>query len=126
MEPSARIIDAQSVRAAASVRAASRGYDGGKKVPGRKRHIITYILGLLLVVAVTAANFGDRDAAAPLLQRLRWLPREITLIWADGGCGGLINWAKEKIALTNPSMSSVRLTTSAHIRMADALAPSGP
>lgn len=103
MEPSARIIDAQSVRAAASVRAASRGYDGGKKVPGRKRHIITYILGLLLVVAVTAANVGDRDAAATLLQRLRWLlPREITLIWADGGSGGLINWAKEKIALTHP------------------------
>ncbi|WP_168724405.1 transposase [Streptomyces sp. A1547] len=120
MEPSARIIDTQSVRAA------SRGYDGGKKIPGRKRHIITYILGLLLVVAVTAANVGDRDAAAPLLQRLRWLPREITLIWADGGSGGLINWAKEKIALTNPSMSSVRLTTSAHVRMADALAPSGP
>lgn len=41
MEPSAGIIDAQSVRAAASVPAASRGYGGGKKVPGRKRHVIT-------------------------------------------------------------------------------------
>ncbi len=40
-EPSAGIIDAQSVRAAATVPAASRGYDGGKKVPGRKRHIVT-------------------------------------------------------------------------------------
>ncbi|MFI1105761.1 hypothetical protein [Streptomyces melanogenes] len=41
--------------------AASLGYDGGKKVPGRKRHIVTDCLGLLLVVAVNAANIGDRD-----------------------------------------------------------------
>ncbi|MET9572456.1 transposase [Streptomyces virginiae] len=47
-EPTAGIIDAQSVRAAASVPAASRGYDGGKKVRGRKRHIVTDCLGLLL------------------------------------------------------------------------------
>jgi transposase len=63
-EPTAGIIDAQSVRAAATVPAASRGCDGGKKVPGRKRHIVTDTLGLLLVVCVTAANIGDRDAAA--------------------------------------------------------------
>lgn len=100
-EPSAGTIDAQSVRAAASVPSASRGYDGGKKVPGRKRHIITDTLGLLLVVAVTAANVGDRDAAVGLLQRLRSLHREIILIWADGGyTGGLVDWAKERLALT--------------------------
>ncbi|MFD5656362.1 transposase [Streptomyces hirsutus] len=67
IEPTAGIIDAQSVRAAATVPAASRGYDGGKKVPGRKRHIVTDCLGLLLVVAVTAANIGDWNAAASLL-----------------------------------------------------------
>jgi transposase len=100
-EPSAGIIDAQSVRAAATVPAASRGYDGGKKVPGRKRHIVTDTLGLLLVVAVTAANVGDREAAVPLLQRLRRLHREITLVWADGGyTGGIIDWCREKLALT--------------------------
>ncbi|MGW0552474.1 transposase [Streptomyces altiplanensis] len=44
-EPSAGIIDAQSVRAAATVPAALRGYDGEKKVPGRKRHIVTDTLG---------------------------------------------------------------------------------
>ncbi|MFD5756840.1 transposase [Streptomyces sp. NPDC127044] len=81
-ESTAGIIDAQSVRAAATVPAASRGYNGGKKVPGRKRHIVTDTLGLLLVVAVTAANIGDRDAAGRLLTRLR---RNITLVWADGG-----------------------------------------
>lgn len=99
-EPSAGIIDAQSVRASASVPASSSGYDGGKKVPGRKRHIVTDTLGLLLAVAVTAANVGDRDAAVPLLQRLRSLHREITLVWADGGyTGGLVPWCRQKLGL---------------------------
>ncbi|MFK4213418.1 IS5 family transposase [Streptomyces sp. NPDC030920] len=96
-EPTAGIIDAQSVRAAATVPAGSRGYDGGKKVPGRKRHIVTDTLGLLLVVAVTAANIGDRDAAAGLPARLRRLHRDITLVWADGG---LVDWCRDKLALT--------------------------
>ncbi|WP_328908147.1 IS5 family transposase [Streptomyces sp. NBC_00234] len=100
-EPTAGIIDAQSVRAAASAPAASRGYDGGKKVPGRKRHIVTDCLGMLLVVAVTAANIPDRDAAIGLLGRLRSLHHEITWVWADGGyTGGLVDWAKEKLDLT--------------------------
>lgn len=100
-EPSAGIIDAQSVKAAASVPAASRGYDGGKRVNGRKRHVITDCLGLILVVAVTAANIGDREAALPLLARLRNLHRDITLVWADSGyTGGLIDWCREKLALT--------------------------
>ncbi|WTU95740.1 IS5 family transposase [Streptomyces sp. NBC_00045] len=100
-EPSAGIIDAQSVKAAASVPAASRGYDGGKRVNGRKRHVITDCLGLILVVAVTAANIGDREAALPLMARLRNLHRDITLVWADSGyTGGLIDWCREKLALT--------------------------
>ncbi|GAA2990865.1 transposase [Streptomyces fulvorobeus] len=79
---------------------ASSGYDGGKKVPGRKRHILTDILGLLLAVAVTAANVGDRDAAMPLPRRLLSLHREFTLVWSDGGyTGGLVSWAKAKLAL---------------------------
>ncbi|WP_244206687.1 transposase [Streptomyces swartbergensis] len=53
--------------AAASVPASTRGYDGGKKVPGRKRHVITDCLGLLLAVAVTPANTGDHEAAMPPL-----------------------------------------------------------
>ncbi|WP_234388676.1 IS5 family transposase [Streptomyces sp. AS58] len=100
-EPAAGIIDAQSVRAAATVPASSRGYDGGKKVHGRKRHIVTDTLGLLLVVAVTAANIGDRDAATGLLRRLRRLHRDITLVWADGGyTGSLVDWCRQKLALT--------------------------
>jgi transposase len=88
------------LRAAATVPAASRGYDGGKKVPGRKRHVITDCLGLLLVVAVTAANTGDREAAVPLLERVHTVHRTIRLIWADGGYTGmLVDWAREKLHL---------------------------
>ena len=62
---------------------------------------MTDCLGLLLVVAVTAANIGDRDAATGLLTRLRRLHRDITLVWADGGyTGGLIDWCRHKLALT--------------------------
>ncbi|WP_406307179.1 transposase [Streptomyces sp. NBC_00885] len=54
---------------------------------------MTDTLGLLLLVAVTAANVPDRDAAAPVLERLRAVHRDITLVWADGGyTGGLIDW----------------------------------
>src|SRR6266540_5875506 len=69
--PSAAIIDSQSVRAADTVPRASRGFDAGKKVNGRKRHLAVDTLGLLLVVLVTAACVQDRDAARPLLWRLR-------------------------------------------------------
>ncbi|MGE7391209.1 transposase [Streptomyces sp. NPDC004126] len=89
------------MRAAATVPAASRGYDGGKKVPGPKRHIVTDTLGLLLAVAVTAANTGDREAATGSLGRLRRLHRDITLVWADGGyTGSLVDWSRGTLALT--------------------------
>ncbi|MDO0929681.1 transposase [Streptomyces sp. TG1A-8] len=61
----------------------------------------TCTLGLLLVVCVTAANIGDRDAATGLLDQLRRLHRDITLVWADGGyTGSLVDWYRQKLALT--------------------------
>jgi transposase len=73
-EPTAAIIDSQSVKAAEEVSRASRGYDAGKKVNGRKRHIAVDTIGLLLTVLVTAAGVQDRDGARPLLWNLmgRW------------------------------------------------------
>ncbi|WP_247745863.1 IS5 family transposase [Streptomyces oryzae] len=100
-EPTAAVIDSQSVKGAASVPAATRGYDGGKEINGRRRHVITHTLGLLLVVLVTAGNVTDRQAARILLPRLRERFRKITLVWADGGyTGRLITWAGEKLRLT--------------------------
>ena len=101
-EPTAAIIDSQSVRGAETVAAQSRGWDNAKKVSGRKRHIAVDVLGLLLLVHVTAANVQDRDAAFFLLQRLRLLHRKITLVWADSGYdyGKLINGARKILRLT--------------------------
>ncbi|WP_374117037.1 transposase [Streptomyces sp. MNU76] len=70
--------------------AATRGYDGGKKINGRRRHVITDCLGLLLVVLVCAADVTDRQAARVMLPRLRTRFRKITLVWADGGAVTLL------------------------------------
>ena len=92
--PTAAVVDSQSVRAADTVPRASRGWDAGKKVNGRKRHLAVDTMGLLLVVMVTAASVQDRDAARPLLWRLRASHRGIRLVWADGGYAGkLVAWA---------------------------------
>jgi hypothetical protein len=65
--PSAAIIDSASVKAAETVEAASRGFDAGKKINGRKRHIAVDTLGLLLCVLVTAASVqsATEPAGAP-------------------------------------------------------------
>lgn len=76
-EPTAAVIDSQSLRAADTVGAGSRGWDQGKKVGGRKRHLAVDCAGLLLVVHVTPASVQDRDAAVPVLNRLRGLHRKI-------------------------------------------------
>jgi len=69
--PTAGSVDSQSVKAADTVGAASRGFDGGKKINGRKRHIAVDACGWLLAVVVTAASMQDRDGACPLLALLR-------------------------------------------------------
>ena len=98
--PSAAIIDAQSVRAADTVPRSSRGFDAGKKLNGRKRHLAVDTLGLLLVVWVTSAAVQDRDGARPLLWRLRRQFRGIRLVWADGGYAGkLVAWAAATLHL---------------------------
>jgi transposase len=62
VDPTAAIVDSRPVRAAANVPRSTSGWDGGKKVAGRKPHSVVDCLGLVLAVAVTAADIGDRDA----------------------------------------------------------------
>ena len=90
-EPSAAIIESQSVQTVSV--GGTRGYDAGKKVKGRKRHILVDTLGLVLIVVVHVANIQDRDGARLVLSNARgFLPR-LVLIWADGGYAGqLVAW----------------------------------
>jgi transposase len=99
-EPTAAVIDSQSVKADATVKNDSRGFDGGKKINGRKRHLIVDCLGLLLMVLVTPASTTDRDAADTMLPILRASFRKLRLIWADSGyTGHLIDWAARTLDL---------------------------
>ncbi|WP_245734128.1 IS5 family transposase [Lentzea jiangxiensis] len=100
--PSAAIIDSQSVRAAPTVATSTRGYDAGKKVQGRKRHIAVDTLGLLVAVLMTPASASDRIAARSLLRRLRSAAgRRVGLVCADGGyTGTLLAWVRTTLVLT--------------------------
>lgn len=85
---SAGIVDSQSVKGADTVGQDTRGYDAGKKINGRKRHIVTDTLGLLVVVLVTTAGLQDRDGGRLVLARAKMKMPSIVLIWADGGYAG--------------------------------------
>ena len=95
-QPSAAIVDSQSVKSTET--SDERGYDAGKKINGRKRHILVDTIGLILQVLVLPANIQDRDGAKQLLaaffrQRSR---RRVKHIWADGGYAGrLLEWARQ-------------------------------
>jgi len=89
-EPSAAVIDSQSVKAAETVAAPDRGFDAAKKVNGTKRHIAVDTLGLLLTVLVTSASVPDRDEGLPLLARLAQMCPTVSKVWADGGYAGAL------------------------------------
>ena len=85
--PSAAVIDSQSVKGG-QLPALSCGYDAGKKIKGRKRHVLTDTNGLMLGVVVTPASVQDRDGAKLLLCMFCHSFLSLLMIFADGGYAG--------------------------------------
>jgi transposase len=89
--PTAAIIDSQSVKSAekGGARIDPHGYDAGKKIKGKKRHILVDTLGLLLHAIVHPADIQDRDGGILLLSTLFGLYPFLTKLFADGSYQGL-------------------------------------
>ncbi len=95
-DPSAAVIDSQVVKTT-RVGGPERGYDGAKRLAGRKRHILVDTNGLVLAVKVHGADLPDRDGGRRLLSEGRGLPR-LELLWADGAyTGGFRKWLQRQL-----------------------------
>lgn len=94
-EPSAGVIDTQSVKTTEA--GGERGYDAGKKINGRKRHIAVDTVGNLLEVVVHAAGIQDYHGARLLMNKLTEIVSSLQKLWADGiyKKDGLIDWMRE-------------------------------
>lgn len=93
--PTAAIIDSQSIRSAEG--GAERGYDAGKKITGRKRHLAVDTLGMILTVVVHAASFQDQDGARQVFKKLKEKFSRLKVIFGDSAYGrsGLPAWVKK-------------------------------
>jgi transposase len=101
-QPTAAIVDSQSVKSAEWADTLDVGYDAGKKITGIKRHVAVDVEGFLLAVVVSAACIGDRLGLKLLLIQLLDTFTRLKVIWADAGYDGtpLKDWVKAVAAIT--------------------------
>jgi len=92
--PSLGLIDSQSIKTSSMTQ--EKGYDGGKKIQGRKRHIVTDTMGFILAVVVHSAGLQDREGCKLVLRELRFKFPRLKKILADGGyTGELAVWVMQ-------------------------------
>ncbi|MFE6519900.1 transposase [Streptomyces sp. NPDC057748] len=92
---------AASVKGAETVGQDTRGFDGGKLINGRKRHLAVDMRGMALAVMVTKASQHDSIPARDHLFRLRLTHPEVAFAWADSACGGtLVDWSHTFLGIT--------------------------
>ncbi|WP_202921170.1 IS5 family transposase [Anatilimnocola aggregata] len=90
-EPSVGIMDSQSAKTTA--KKGPRGYDAGKKICGRKRHLMVDTQGLVLTALVHPADIQDRDGAKLLIEQMKCTLPRLRTVFADGGYAGqLVDW----------------------------------
>ena len=109
-KPTVSIIDSHSVRTAEG--GFHRGYDAGKKITGRKRHLAVDTLGLVWAVLVHPADWQDFIESVPLLARQYLACRRLKVVFADGAykCGGLPEWLGTNFGwLLQPVLRPVQL-----------------